>query len=248
VDHLEHCEALQGEIGRFAGALADSDPDRPVPSCPGWSVRDLTTHLGSVHRWAEHLVRTRAQHRIPPDDVIGPGGPVGPSWILDGGATLVHTLRGADPDLGMWAWGPDHHARFWSRRQLHETVVHRFDLELALGTGPSVDAAVATDGIDEFLVNLPSAAAFSPGVDELAGLGSRLAFTALDGNRRWVVALDQRGVSLVDDGGEVDAELAAGAQELLLVLYRRRGIGEAAVSTTGDRALLEFWWEHSALL
>jgi hypothetical protein len=25
----------------------------------------------------------------------------------------------------MWAWGPDKHARFWSRRMLHETAVHR---------------------------------------------------------------------------------------------------------------------------
>ena len=32
----------------------------------------------------------------------------------------------------MWAWGPDKHARFWPRRLLHETAVHRGDAYLLM--------------------------------------------------------------------------------------------------------------------
>ena len=67
----------------------------------------------------------------------------------------------ADPGSSMWAWGADQHARFWSRRQLHETLVHRCDLELAQSGRPSVPAHLAADTIDEFLDNL---AAFAEGV------------------------------------------------------------------------------------
>ena len=36
---------------RAAGA------DAPVPTCPGWTVRDLLAHQGMVHRWATAVVR-----------------------------------------------------------------------------------------------------------------------------------------------------------------------------------------------
>ena len=31
--------------------------DAPVPTCPGWTVRDLVTHQGLIHRWATANVR-----------------------------------------------------------------------------------------------------------------------------------------------------------------------------------------------
>ena len=191
--------------------LAASDPERPVPTCPGWTVQDLASHLGSVHRWAEQLVRERAQQRIPWSDRGYDRWPANPSWIVDGGTSLLAALRSTDPDIGMWSWGADQHVRFWSRRQLHETVIHRVDLELAMDREPAGSQAVAADGIDEFLVNLLSARPFSPGVGELVGEGSRLAFTEVDGNGRWLVALEEGGISLPNDHGPVDVELARSA-------------------------------------
>jgi hypothetical protein len=147
----------------------------------------------------------------------------------------------------MWAWGADQHARFWSRRQLHETLLHRIDLELAQGVEPHADAPVAADAIDEFLVNLPGAAAFSPRITELVGLGSRLAFTQLDGERRWVVMLGENGIAFMRDDELADVELAANTLDLLLVLYRRRRIDEVNFSLAGDQELLRFWLDRSAL-
>jgi uncharacterized protein (TIGR03083 family) len=247
VDHLEHCEELEAEIARFSRVLGDSDLARSVPSCPAWSVRDLGEHLGQVHRWAEHLVREVAQVRISPENMGLSLGPVSPTWMLEGGAQLLSTLRTCEPNRAMWAWGADQHARFWSRRQLHETLMHRIDLELARGVLSHVDAIVAADAIDEFLVNLPGAARFSPGVTQLVGSGSRLAFSEGDGKRRWVLMLAEDGIVYLPDDERADVELTATSLNLLLVLYRRKGLKDVDFSVTGDRELLDFWLAHSAL-
>jgi len=220
---------------------------RPVPSCPGWSIRDLGEHLGEVHRWAEYLVREHAQVRVSPSDMGLNYESLSPTWILEGGAQLLATLRNCDPNLVIWAWGSDQHARFWSRRQLHETLMHRIDLELVLGIGPRAPVSVAADAIDEFLVNLPYAAVFSPRVTELIGSGSRLAFTQLDGDGRWVVTLGENGVTLTRDDELADVELSANTFDLLLVLYRRRSMEGFEFVLTGDQDLLSFWLARSAL-
>jgi uncharacterized protein (TIGR03083 family) len=156
VKYEEHCNELDREVDRFAEALANADFAARVPSCPEWSVRDLSEHLGRVHRWAQELVRTRATQRIPFPAVDVGAIKVDSEWLRSGGHSLAQTLRSADPDESMWAWGADQHVRFWARRQLHETLVHRIDLELAMGEASSIDSAVALDAVDEFLENVKS--------------------------------------------------------------------------------------------
>jgi uncharacterized protein (TIGR03083 family) len=247
VDHLRHCDGLEAEIARFAEVLGRSDTGRPVASCPGWSVLDLAGHLGGVHRWAEYLVAHRAPRRIPPAELPADRGPVDPGWIRSGGDRLLATLRRTDPDLPMWAWGPDQHVRWWSRRQHHETVIHRIDLELAVGLPPRLDDRVAADGIDEFLGNLPAAAVFSPRIDQLGDTAGRLAFADRRTGRRWVVESGPSGAGLVHGDRSADGELTADGLDLLLALYRRRPIGETEHVVEGDDALLRWWLEHSAL-
>jgi len=263
VDHARHCDLLAAEVESYAATIVGAPLDVAVPSCPGWSLWDLTAHLGSVHRWAEHLVRVAAPERIS-SAAMGLEEPdPSPAWVRSGGDQLVATLRGADPGASMWAWGADQHVRFWSRRQLHETLVHRMDAELALGRPPSADAAVAADAIDEFLANLSRAAYFSPRVKDLRGEGERLAFRPTDQDRSWVVTLRPDGFEAgpgdVAPGGAgrggagtgepapVDAQVAGPALTLLLVLYRRLPINAPGVSVTGDPAVTGLWLANSAL-
>jgi uncharacterized protein (TIGR03083 family) len=247
VDHLEHCDALEGEIALFADVLLDADDERPVASCPEWSILDLVEHLGRVHRWAEDLVRKLAQTRIPAPELPGDLGPVDSTWIREGGVRLVTALRRTDPNLDMWAWGADQHVRFWSRRQLHETLIHRIDLQLAMDLQSHVDEQIAADGIDEFLVNLPAAATFSPRIEELRSVSGRLAFSDSRTGRRWTVQSDASGAKLVGDEDPVDVEFTADGLDLLLSLYRRRALGDIAGVIEGDQSLLQFWLDHSAL-
>src|SRR5579863_4338239 len=145
LNHVECCDALEIEVGRFASAMSSMSRDDEIPTCPGWNVVDLAEHLGLIHRWAEELVRLRSPERIRRERSVADRDTVSPEWIRDGGDRLVATLRQADPDDAMWAWGPDQHVRFWSRRQLHETLVHRTDLELAAHLDPSVEPVIAID-------------------------------------------------------------------------------------------------------
>src|ERR1700752_1604641 len=48
--------ALRGEGELLAAAAERAGMGAPVPSCPGWAVRDLLKHTGYVHRWATGIV------------------------------------------------------------------------------------------------------------------------------------------------------------------------------------------------
>lgn len=247
MNHLQHCAALEQEVDRFADTLDAVPGDLAVPACPGWSATDLGGHLGTIHRWAEALVRRRAPERIPAGSLDLDDGPVSPDWIREGGRRLTETLRRADPDDPMWAWGADQHVRFWSRRQLHETLVHRLDLQQAGGHELRADPALAEDAVDELLVNLADAEAFSPWVSALRGDGERLGLRSTGSGRTWTVTLLPGGFAVAAGAGGAGVELAGPALQLLLVLYRRSAPGDADVTCTGNGALVDFWLEHSAL-
>ncbi|MGD0983767.1 MAG: maleylpyruvate isomerase family mycothiol-dependent enzyme [Acidimicrobiales bacterium] len=247
MDHLEHCDLLAGEVERFAVLVEAASPSMSVPSCPGWTVNDVAFHLGTVHRWAEHLVCVRAPSRIPSSEMGLDEGPVDGKWIRQGGAALLRTLRSSDPADPMWAWGSDQHVRFWSRRQLHETLVHRFDLELARGDHPSAAADVAADTIDEFLANLAAAEYFSPKVASLRGQGESILFRATDTGHAWTVELHPDRFEVRIGEQPATASLSGEAVTMSLVLYRRVSLADTDLDVEGTHGLIDFWVANSAL-
>src|SRR2546423_15248051 len=155
---------------------------------------------------------------------------------------LQEAFAGADPDAPMWAWGADKHARFWSRRMLFETMIHRADAELALGAAPEIPNEDAADGIDEFLDNLGAAAYFSPTVATLKGDGEVLALSAPD--IQWAISLSPDGFTWSHsvDANAV-ATLSADGPDLLLHIYGRGG----NVKADGDQALLKRWRDNARI-
>jgi uncharacterized protein (TIGR03083 family) len=237
---------LTVEVARFSNVMSELSLDQDVATCPGWSVLDLAEHLGVIHRWAEELVRRRSPVRLArasSDDVRVA---VSPEWISAGGERLVATLLDANPNDEMWAWGLDQHVRFWSRRQLHETLVHRMDLELVAGIEPVADPATAIDAIDEYLSNLEKVARTSPGLSNLRGRGETLAFRVRKPATLWSVTFEEDGFSVSKVDGAFDAELVASPVELLLVMLGRRGVARSDTSVIGDPHLIDFWLTHSA--
>jgi uncharacterized protein (TIGR03083 family) len=158
----EHIAAVQDEGDRLASLAEATAPDAPVGGCPGWQLRDLIRHVGSVHRWATGFV---AEQRTDWVDLTEPeilrAGPADdrllPGWFREGHQQLVATLRDADPDVtcATFLAAPSPLA-FWARRQAHETAIHRADAELAAGTAPGDLAPfpprLARDGIDELIM------------------------------------------------------------------------------------------------
>jgi uncharacterized protein (TIGR03083 family) len=247
--HDAACAAVAGEIEAFAATLVGADPDARIPACPDWTVTDLVRHLGRIHRWAELLVRTRARefHAFPRDQLRFPDDPAGwPDWIRSGGERLVTTLRGAGPDEPTWGWGGDQRVRFWPRRQLHETTVHRTDLAAAGGSpARDLDPVVAVDGIDEFFAILPYTD-WNPRLPELRGDGRTLALVATDTGTRWRVTLTPDGFAWDHaPGAGAEVTVRGLAVDLYLFLWGRVAVDTLAVG--GDRDLLDFWVSRSAV-
>lgn len=144
---------------RFVATVAGSDLRAPVPGCPGWTAYDLVTHLGNVHAWAATIVETGRRAAQQNDEPRTRRPRVVADWYAGKAEDLLAVLRAADPHQPCWNFvfgdGPDSRARFWSRRQLHETVIHQGDLDAAAGCEPqaeqSAPGVVAADGVAEVL-------------------------------------------------------------------------------------------------
>ncbi|MFI5269100.1 MAG: maleylpyruvate isomerase family mycothiol-dependent enzyme, partial [Chloroflexota bacterium] len=205
---------------------------------------ELIKHVGYSHRWAGEMVRVRSDKFISFRDV-----PMGlpadradyAEWLTAGREPLLGLLRAAEPDAPMWAWGADQHVRFWGRRQLFETVVHHADARLALGRSPGIDAAVAVEGVDEFLENLPYAAAFAPNVKELRGNGESLHFHCTDAEGEWMIQLNPDGFSWEHGHGKGSVAVRGAAADLLLLTYRRLKLNDARFQRFGDEGVLASW-------
>lgn len=245
MNHQEHCDALEVEVERFALAMNGVDGAAPVHSCPGWSVLDVAEHLGTIHRWADELVQRRSSDRIPLPALELLDGEMSPAWIREGGHRLVATLRAANPDDAMWAWGVDQHVRFWSRRQLHETLVHRMDIELAGDVVPESSTDVAVDAIDEFLANIQTLSKFSSTVASIRGTGEQLGIREVKSGSAWTIALSEEGFRVRAGAGTTSAEIAGPSVDLLLVLCRRRAPGERGVTLSGDEQLATYWLDRA---
>ncbi|MEU4834011.1 maleylpyruvate isomerase family mycothiol-dependent enzyme [Streptosporangium sp. NPDC023615] len=245
--HEEHAEAVGAEITRMAGIVRGRDMSAPVRTCPGWDLAQLVAHVGGAHRWSAAMVRDLVDRPYRADEIeMGLPADVNgyPDWLGEGGALLSGTLLARDAEAPVWCWAEDRRVRFWSRRMLHETVVHRMDAELALGVPVAVDEDVAADGVEEFLDLLPYVP-WQRGTAELRGGGETISLQA-DTGAGWVITLDpdrfhhRRSVL----PGDVTVRAATSA-DLLQVVWGRRGADDYAVE--GDAALLAWWRERTRI-
>jgi uncharacterized protein (TIGR03083 family) len=206
-----------------------------VPWVPAWTARDLVGHLGTVHRWATAIIcagdtRPPAPEatQTPPDDGLL-------DWYAAGLAELVGALRTTPPGTPAWHMSPSAEkvAASWARRQAHELVVHRMDLEAAAGAPRApLDPTLAEDGVDELLaVVLPRWAHTPP----LSSASATCAVTSTDTGRSWSIRIDRGAVTIAVNGvadGTEDAHVRGPAAELLLRLWGR----PANVTISGDPA------------
>lgn len=218
--------------------------DAPVPTCPGWTARDLVAHQGMVHRWAAALLR--GEHVDEPESWEREGkAALDPlEWLRDGVVDLAGALYAAADDASAPVFLNDAPAPrlFWARRQCHETTIHAVDAQAAaLGRAPRpdeiewVDHDLALDGLDELLagfltrrrspLRMPEESVLAVRPDD-ADVWWRLTLTPEP-------AVTVRVVGTPDDEAaddEVDWVLDGTARELYLRLWNRTEPPAGAVS------------------
>ena len=246
---------LRGCTAALAAIVA-GDLSHPVPACPGWTFRELATHVGRGHRWAAEIVATQAAVPVPQAEVADgklPAGPVAREAWLNDAADLLAGAVSAAGDAQVWTFLGPEPARWWLRRRAHEVAVHLADAQLASGLEPGLDAGLAADGIGEWLEII---AASPHAVTEAArsragglrGDGQTLHFHATDpglgGAGEWLVRREPDGVTVQAGHAKADVAVRGPAARLLLVLTRRLPAGPG-LEIFGDQALLTHWLEHT---
>ncbi|GAA3736225.1 maleylpyruvate isomerase family mycothiol-dependent enzyme [Salinactinospora qingdaonensis] len=248
LSHETYVDALAAETRRMAATVAGADLTATVPTCPEWDLGKLVRHVSRVHRWVNTLVKHGITEPTPRSELPRPAAPERaedyPAWLTSGAEELATVLRAADPNAPVWNWSTDHYVRFWSRRMLHETIVHRVDAELTVGIKPAVEPWWAVDTIDELFSNL-AAARFGDTRRQFQGDGSVLALAATDVDVHWRVHLHARDFTLGHAAPDAPATstLAGPAGELALTVSRRRPLEPSArgCTLTGERAPWDSW-------
>jgi uncharacterized protein (TIGR03083 family) len=212
----------------IAGAL-----DAPVPGCPEWTGRDLVAHVGEVQRSWAAVVAAGPADKPPAEEEIAEVEPSGDllDWSERGTEMLLAALREAGPDRGAWTWwGEPACTGAIARHQVQEAAVHAWDAEETVGRAGALPAEIAIDGVDEFLsVEL----AISGGWPHDPGSVGLAAEDAPD--LGWWVVLTAEGGRLERGEAGGDAVIRGEASDLVLGLYRRRGLDMLTVE--GDRDL-----------
>jgi len=235
MEYSAFVDAIRREGAAFVDAARAAGVDATVPSCPDWTVADLCSHVGRLHRWATEIVEAR-----PADptrrwaNLDTPEAPALIDFVAQGYGLLADAFARADGDEPCWTWIDDRTVRFWARRQANELAVHRWDAQGAAGTTEPIDRELAVDGIQELFDILP----FRPGGPP-TGNGETIHLHCTDGEGEWLIRLDADGVSVVNEHAKGDVAARGSASDLLLMMWGR--IPVDVVEVFGDASLLARW-------
>jgi uncharacterized protein (TIGR03083 family) len=240
---------IEASTATLAALVDSTDPSLPIPACPGWTLRQLATHLGRAQRWACQIVSARSaefiEFRAVPDGRLPDDRATRGRWLTVGAAGLVGALRGAGDDL-VWAFGGMLPSGFWARRMSHESMVHCADAQLAAGDLAAMTAELAADAIDEWLCVMSGPHPGQPDRREtVLTPGRTLHVHATDpelgGAGEWLVSHSGDGIRVTGGHGSGDVALSGPATDLLLVLLGRKPATQDPVRVFGDHDLLDAW-------
>lgn len=252
MDAARHLEILRAE-GDHVAALPPEALDAPVPSIPDWTVERVVRHLCRIHLWV--AATFAADPTGPPADVstLRPV-PTGPDCLpayrqaLDDLLAEFDRLGPAAPAASFIGEAVD--LAWWARRQAHEVSVHRIDAQdgvhAAGGAEPdplAVDGAA--DGVDEW-ARLFMATRWlqrHEGGVPTGLVGSTVHLHGTDhpvpaDGAEWLLRFQADAIEVEATHAKGDVALRGKAEELLLVLWRRRPLD--LVNVVGDRTVAEF--------
>ncbi|MGH3411649.1 MAG: maleylpyruvate isomerase family mycothiol-dependent enzyme [Marmoricola sp.] len=216
-------------------------PDGEVVTCPGWRVRHLVAHQGTIHRWATAHIRGETDVDTGELERQGMAAADQLAWLDAGARDLLQALRDAPDDLAAFFFlknaPPPKFA--WARRQCHETTIHAVDaMSASLGRPPRaaetwIRPRLAADGIDELLTG------FVPRRHEQVRSPEprTVVVQADDTGDAWTLAIGPDPVVTAREGASgADTVLTGTAAQLYLGLWNR---GDEVV--TSGSGFLDEW-------
>ncbi|OLF09501.1 hypothetical protein BLA60_20335 [Actinophytocola xinjiangensis] len=221
------------QSARFRAAVGAADLGARVPSCPGWTFTELTSH---VARFCQQVTTYLASGSTVALRLDPPRAVADPLAHLDAelarAAEVLATTPGNRP---VWTFSPaaPDLAWVWHRRAAHELNLRRWDAQATLRTLDPTDPDQAIDSLDELLGTLLAARQLGDEPPEYQGS----AVVATEEGRAWFVRLVPGQVPEVrpaDPGEPADARLHGRAATLL---YQLRG--RMRLSGTGDERVLK---------
>ena len=253
--------ALVDQTAQFAELAQCAAVDAPVPTCPAWTLSQLVEHLGQTQHWVASIVEKRVSDpsQLPTSFPALPAEQdAWASWLTEGATRLATACADAGVDAPVWNPAGDARSgtRFWLRRTLCETIIHRADAAATAGMAYQLDAELAADAITDHLamVTSPGWAAQRPNsAAALRGRGQTLHLHAdepiLGEAGEWFVERDTDGATWQHRHGAADVTVRGPATILLLVLTRRRSISaglDDGLQVSGDLDLFTHWIENTA--
>lgn len=240
METARYLECLHADAARLRD-VAGKDLSPPVPSCPGWTVTDLVRHVAETYLHKTEIMRRGEIPRPWPPDLSGEP-PLGAFDRAYRGLRTELTTRPPGEPTPTW-FTPDQTVGFWIRRMAQESVIHRVDAELALGSplAPIPDD-LATDGVDEVLERFLGYGSreWAEGIgDDLSSCDGRSVLVTAGGHA-WLVRLAPDGVDVTAQADPAvmapPAAVGGTPAEVLLWLWRRAG--DERVRLDGDVALI----------
>jgi uncharacterized protein (TIGR03083 family) len=242
-----YATALRSAAFRLA-AMRPDDLDAPVAACPGWTIRRLIVHVGRIHRWVAVALHSPDGREVPAVARPASGTDLG-SWLLEGVDHLVTAFAEAGPDGRVSSPGWERPASWWLRRTTHETTVHAWDAEAAVGAPLAVPTTLALDGIEEVMnVFMPLGLDRSGFVDGRPGRRASLHLhctdvplpiqaEGIDPVGEWLVTIDDGAVQIERRHAKGDVAVRASASDLFLLLWNR--LDHHRMETHGDTDVLD---------
>ena len=227
--------------GNALAKLAEHQLQTNVPSCPGWTMSDLVWHTTRVHNAICQIVRDGVQGF---DKLVGLSR-ASDDALLDSYSTglqeLISVATNADPEAMIWSWTGPVLSSWAIRRMAQETAVHAWDAANAVGSSMVIESALASDGIDEFLVN------FLPrGRESVPAVGGSVHIHCTDVAGEWTITqTDARTFVVAHEHAKGTCAIRGAASDVLLALWRRLPLSR--VEIIGDAGVAQRFVDHTAL-
>ncbi len=230
-DWLTH---LRRETDSFASVASISPLAAHVPAYPDFTVETLSAHIGRALRIFAPLISAE-----PGSEEGPPAGQAVIDWLRAGLEPLLTALREVSPDklVSFPHRAGERPAGLIAPLLAVEVGVHRWDVESVLGEHAAIPAELAGRAIDSVFENFVPRLA-SSGVEPIGGT---LRLRASDTDASWRVSTqDGRLIAGRDHGDSADAttEVSATAENLALLVWKRKPLALTGAQVTGDAGVL----------